>query len=310
MPLASYLLIVNPVAGKGAGAARADALRLELARDHNVELARTSGRGDATHLVRTRGADVDRIIAIGGDGTLNEVLSGLMAPGESAQARPSLGFLPGGTANVATAAFGFSSDPARFAQQLRSIVGRLVDVGMAELGGQERPFLLWCGAGVDAVVIDELNSARTGRMGIAGLALSASRVIQAVARYSAPPVQVSADGVDAPPASSVILANVGEIAFRGTVHRDASPFDGRLDVVTMQKMSPAGLLSAGARMLLSDLTSSAGVEHRTATAVTLTSEGDVPVQIDGEPVGHLPVSVRLEEAAVRLLVGGGERAAP
>jgi diacylglycerol kinase family enzyme len=111
------------------------------------------------------------------------------------------------------------------------------------------------------------------------------------------------------PVSGVILANVGEIAFGGTVHPDASPFDGRLDVVTMRKMSPAGLLSAGARMFLSSLTSSAAVQHRTATRVTLSSQGDVPVQIDGEPVGHLPVSVRLEKAAVHLLVGGGERGA-
>jgi diacylglycerol kinase family enzyme len=303
-------LIVNPVAGKGGGVARAEILRSGLARDHDVELAETSGRGDATYLARSRGADVERVIAIGGDGTLNEVLKGLMALGDSAESRPSLGFMPGGTANVATAAFGFGSDPARVARELPGIVGRLVDVGVADLGGEERPFLLWCGAGVDAVVIHELNSARTGRMGIAGLALNAPRVLTAVARYPAPSLQVTADGSVIPPASSVLLANVGESAFGGMFHPDASPFDGRLDVVTIQNISPLGVLKAGARMLLASLTSSAGAEHRTATRVTVTSEGDVPVQIDGEPVGYLPASVRLEKAAVRLLVGGSERAAP
>lgn len=289
---------------------RAEALRSLLAREDGVELAKTSGRGQATDLARSRGAGFDRVVAIGGDGTLNEVLCGLMSLGPSVDNRPALGFLPGGTANVASAAFGFSSDPAQLASELPGMSGRLIDVGVAQLGDHERPFLLWCGAGIDAVVIEELNSGRTGRMGVVGLALGAGRVLSRVARYSSPAVQVTADDLGMPPGSSVILANVGQIAFGGSIHSGVSPSDGWLDVVTVKNMSPVGVLAAGVRMLLSNLTSSGGVEHRTARTVTLTSEGKVPVQIDGEPVGHLPLSVRLERAAIRLLVGGAEHAAP
>ncbi len=305
----SYLLIANPVAGHGSGAARAEALRSRLAQDHEVELVLTSRRGDATDLARGSGGRHDRVIAIGGDGTLNEVLSGLMPLGSSAETRPSLGYLPGGTANVATAAFGFAPDPAQLARELPTVTGRAVDVGVAEVEGRRRPFLLWCGAGVDAVVISELNTGRTGPMGRWRLLANALRVMRAVARYPAPGIRVSVDGSDGASTSSVLLANVPEIAFGGTVHPGASPFDGRLDVVTIPDPSLAGVIAAGTRMLLSSLTAAGGVEHGTAETVHLTSSGRVPVQIDGEPVGHLPASCRLEKGAIRLLVTGREAGA-
>jgi diacylglycerol kinase family enzyme len=305
-----YLLIANPVAGKGVGAGRARTLATALSRDHAVELVETTGRGDATELARSRGAGANRIIAIGGDGTLNEVLAGVMTLGDSAETRPALGYLSGGTANVATAAFGFGTDPVQVARALPRTPGRPVDVGLVEVGGSLRPFLLWCGAGLDAVVIDELNTTRTGRMGLLGLAANAPRVLSAVSEYRAPAVRVTADGVELPPVSSVFLANVGQIAFGGTIHSAASPSDGVLDVVTMEDASPQGLLLAGATMLVSSLTASGRVGHRTATALTLTGEGPVPIQIDGEPLGRLPATIRLEASAVRLLApgpGAGDR---
>lgn len=299
-----YLLIANPVAGKGAGGVRATGLATALAREHTVELVETTGRGDATELARSRGAGANRIIAIGGDGTLNEVLAGVMALGSSAETRPALGYLAGGTANVATAAFGFGTDPVQVARALPGMPGRHVDVGLVEVNGSRRPFLLWCGAGLDAVVIDELNTARTGRMGLLGLAANAPRVWSAVSEYPAPAVRVTADETELPPVSSVFLANVGQIAFGGIVHSAASPADGVLDVVTMDDASPQGVLLAGATMLLSSLTDSVRVRHRTAKALTLVADGPVPIQIDGEPIGRLPATVRLQASAVRILAPG------
>jgi diacylglycerol kinase (ATP) len=223
--------------------------------------------------------------------------------GTSADTRPALGYLPGGTANVATVAFGFETRPARLARALKTMTGRPTDVGIADVGGEARPFLLWCSAGLDAVVIDELNSARTGHMGMTGLAANVPRVLSAVRRYPAHSVRVTVDGVELPPVASVILTNVREIAFGGTLHPRASPFDGQLDVLTVADASPLAVLSAGTRLWTSALTASPGVEHRTATTVAVRGEGRVPVQIDGEPVGHLPVDVRLEKGAIRLLVG-------
>jgi len=304
--LPSYLLIVNPVAGKGAGAARAEALRAALAEKHAVQLVTTTGRGHATRLARTHGGSVDRVIAIGGDGTLNEVLTGMLDLGGSADTRPCLGFLPGGTANVATRAFRFIAEPGRLAEALPEMPGRPVDVGIVESGGGERPFLLWCGAGVDAVVIDELNSSRTGHMGVTGLVMAAPRVLSAIARYARPEIRILVDEEELPRAASVILANVGEMAFGGRLHPDATPFDGEVDVVMVEEVGLLSTLVHGARMVGSNLTASPRVAHRTGRHVVLRGDEEVPVQIDGEPAGHLPIDVRMTPGAVRLLVPGPE----
>ncbi len=300
--MASYLLIVNPVAGKGQGLARAKELQDRLEGEHSVRLVQTTGRGSATELAGAVDGEIDRVIAVGGDGTLNEVLTGLLRGAETASTRPALGFLSGGTANVASRAFGFPSDPAQLAHALTESPGRPVDVGVARIGGEERPFLLWCGAGVDAVVIDVLNSTRTGHMGLKGLVLNGPRVLGAVARYSAPAIRVTTDHVALDPARSVIVANVGEIAFGGAVHTAASPFDGRVDVVTIGSAGVLDLMGLAVRLAFSSLTSAGGVGHRLATAVELDTDGRVPVQVDGEPAGHLPVTVRMEQGAIRLLV--------
>jgi diacylglycerol kinase family enzyme len=298
----SYLLIVNPVAGKGVGAARGEQLRAALARTHPVEMIATTGRGDATELARSRGPGHDRVIAIGGDGTLNEVLTGLMEIGDSAATRPALGFLPGGTANVATEAFDFTIDPKRLAARLPDVRERAVDVGVVELSGVQRPFLLWCGAGLDAVVIETLNATRTGHMGIAGLIANAPRVWSSVARYESPRIDVEAEGVPPHAATSVLLANVRPLAFGRTIHPEADPFDGRLDLVSSMASGRRHAFGLGWHLMVSSLTRARGVAHHTTTAVHLTAAAPVPVQIDGEPVGTLPISVTLAPAAIRLLI--------
>jgi diacylglycerol kinase family enzyme len=137
---------------------------------------------------------MDRIIAVGGDGTLNEVLSGLVRTGRSAQELPELGFLPAGTANAAISAFGFSSDPDAVAKSLCEADSRAVDVGIVSYEGGERPFLLWFGAGFDAVVIDALHTSRTGLMGVSGLLAHSRRVVSALGRYAAPQIEMEIDG--------------------------------------------------------------------------------------------------------------------
>jgi len=300
--VASYLVIVNPASGKGRGLARAEALRSTLASSHRVEVVTTRRRGFAADVAAERAASFDRVIAVGGDGTLNEVLSGLMRAGENAGERPALGFLPSGTANAAVLAFGFSASPTAVARSLPEVEIRAVDVGVVTHAGTERPFLLWFGAGYDAVVIDALNSKRTGLMGIAGLARKAPDVLLAVRRYPSPDIDVHMDARASDHAASVIVANVGQVAFGGTVAEGVDPFDGRLDVVMVPRATTLSLVALCGRMMLSSLAQARSVTRTTGTAARLTSGGCVPFQLDGEPVGTLPAEIRLEPRAVRLLL--------
>ena len=300
--MTSYLLIVNPASGRGRGLARAEALRSALAMSNSVEVVPTHRRGFAADVACERAASFERVIAVGGDGTLNEVLSGLMRAGENADRRPALGFLPSGTANAAVLAFGFSTSPAAVARSLAAAEIRAVDVGLVTYGGTERPFLLWFGAGYDAVIMDVLNSKRTGLMGIAGLARKTPSILGAIHRYPAPDIEVRLDAGEPGSSVSVIVANVGPVAFGGTVAEGVDPFDGRLDVLTVPRSTNLRLVALTGRLMMSSLEKAQGVTRTTATRARLASSGGVPFQLDGEPVGTLPAEIRLAPGAVRLLL--------
>ena len=79
-------------------------------------------------------------------------------------------------------------------------------------------------------------------------------------------------------------------------------FDGRLDVVTIGPGPRLNLVGLGLRMLTSDLSRADGARHQLAAEIRLSADGTVPVQLDGEPAGVLPISVRVQPGAVRLLL--------
>lgn len=298
----SCLVVVNPASGGGLARKRAAILCRGLSRSCRVAVIETRHRGDAAEMTARRGMDVDRVVAVGGDGTLNEVLNGLMRIGTGAHDRPELGFLPAGTANVAVQAFGFVQNPAAAVKFFLETDSRPVDVGVARFNDGERAFLLWLGAGFDAVVIDALNASRTGRMGLPGLIYGLPRMTAALGRYAAPPISVSVDGAFLGVAASVILANVRVMAFGAVVDGSADPFDGRLDVVAVPPGSRLNLLRLVRHMMTSGLSTLHGVRHRSGIRIRLAADDRVPLQLDGEPAGVLPAAVRLERGAVRLLL--------
>lgn len=298
----SYLVIFNPVSGRGRGRINAATLADALSGSARVEVAGTEARGSARDLAERRGGDFDRVVAVGGDGTLNEVLCGLWSIGRPAERTPELGFLPSGTANAATLAFGFERDPVRLAEMLPGITSRPVDVGVVRTSsGERRPFLLWCGAGYDAVVIETLNASRTGRMGKIGLTLNAPRVAWDMAMYPEPAIHAEIDGERWEPCGGVVVANVGDIAFGGSLGADVDPFDGRLDVVGAPTASKTRLPGMVLSIMRSRLERHPSVRAGQGSRVTLDSDGDVPYQVDGEPAGSLPVEVRVQPARIRLL---------
>ena len=111
------LFIVNPRAGKTKSHAPLfDAVSIYSEAGYLVSVRVTSRRGEATELAEELGAEFDLVVCHGGDGTLNEAVSGLMAlPYEK---RPKLGYIPGGTVNDVASTLGLSKDTVRAAQEI------------------------------------------------------------------------------------------------------------------------------------------------------------------------------------------------
>ncbi len=297
----SYALIVNPVSGRGRALHKAEALREGLAPSSSVEILRTTHRGAASDLAAHCVGRVDRVVAVGGDGTLNEVVSGLMSAEHGGGRLPELGFLSAGTANAAMKAFGLTSDPVVMAEALPTAASRSLDVGLVRHDGGERAFLLWFGAGWDAVVIHTLNATRSGFMGVSGLFGHTPALLRAVSAYAQPPITAVVDGQSFGGYSTVVVANVGVAAFGGMIAEGVDPGDGRFDVVGVPHVSALGAMRLAFQMMTSSLTRSPRVRYGRGAEVTLPGEGDVPFHLDGEAVGALPATVRLLPGAVRLL---------
>jgi diacylglycerol kinase family enzyme len=171
-----------------------------------------------------------------------------------------------------------------------------IDLALAN----DRLFLLMAGVGFDAHVVHVLDERRSGPIGLLSYVLPAA---SAVARYGFPPVRVDVDGKRAfgPKPGVVMVANLPQYGTGFPLVPGARGDDGLLDILCLPCSSRAKLgqllaLAADGRHL--EVT---GAVHATGRRVDVISESAVPVQIDGDPGGRLPLHVRLHEHQLPLI---------
>lgn len=282
------VLLANPAAGLRRGRDVAEAVRRAVApHARTVEVVRTRGPGDA----KTLAADAarlgsDLVLAIGGDGTAHEAANGLVGTSTV------LGVAPAGTMNLLARVLGLPLDAVR-AAELVVRAGRVIEVRPGRAG--ERHFLLMAGIGFDAFVLNRLLAAGA-KIRLRDYALGA---MGTVLRYGFPSVALEADGI----AMTGHTAIVGRSALYGGFLRptpDASLLREELDLclfsgtrVTMVRAIPA--LWSGGHVGREGVVS--GAFRRVDARST---DGTVPMQLDGEPAGFLPTTLDVADATLRL----------
>ena len=128
------LLIVNPIAGKTQSRAPLfDAVAVFSKAGYLVRVHNTTGRGDAGAAAAAEGGDYDVVVCCGGDGTLNETVSGLL----QLEDPPPLGYLPRGSTNDFASSLRIPTDPVQAAQNIVSHKPQMLDVGF----WNRRPFV-------------------------------------------------------------------------------------------------------------------------------------------------------------------------
>jgi len=156
------MLIVNPFATATTAAGR-DALVHTLESRFTVDVEHTTHRGHASELgARAVKEGHDAVLVHGGDGTVNEAVNGMLgAPAAfTAQERPQLGVIPGGSANVFARTFGVNADPLVATRQHIGLLesGQHRSIGLAHTA--DRWFLFNTGMGMDAIVVREMERKR------------------------------------------------------------------------------------------------------------------------------------------------------
>lgn len=322
-------LIYNPSAGRGQGGAIAAAVERGLSkRGLDVQLHATGGPEDAVVIARRLAPEVDIIVAVGGDGTINEVANG-MAGGESVAAataaaagvRPTgagarstgaagdpavlvapqrkalLGIVPAGTVNVLALELGLPFQVERACDVIAG--GKTISLDLGEVNG--RWFVLMMGAGIDALTVRNLDlgaKRRYKELAFVGAGLKSG--------LSEPPPAflVRVDGREYR-ATFFVAGNSRHYAGHLGITPSADPTDGVLDLVLFNGTTRSSLavfwleVPSGLHLHNPNVTY---LRAEGAELIPLDGAETIWFQTDGELAGRLPATVKIDPHALEVLV--------
>jgi diacylglycerol kinase family enzyme len=311
------LLIVNPRA-TSTTPLRRDVIARALASAVDLAVMETRYRGHATMLAGAAAGDGHGLVlTLGGDGTVNEAVNGILRAGPAgaggaAAGRPALAALPGGSANVFTRALGMPADPVDAAGQIISglSAGRSRRIGIGLAG--DRYFTFNAGLGLDAEVVRAVEGLRAqGRPATAALYIRmALRQFYRVTDRRHPALSLHRAGQ--PPVGPLFLGIVSNTAPWTYVGRRAvqtSPqagFDTGLDLFALRSLRSVGTFSTVRQMLAGGDRPPRGrhvVSLHDTAEMTLLADRPVAFQVDGEYVGERErVTFRSVPGALQVVV--------
>lgn len=288
------VLVVNPHATSTTVAGR-DVLAHALASELKLDVVETRRRGHASEAAHDAVLDgVDMVIAHGGDGTVNEVVNGMFSGCRSVSRRlPTLGVVPGGSANVFARALGLPKDPVEATHQLLQAIasGNTRTVGLGKAG--DRWFTFNAGVGWDADVVAAVDQMRArGREVTPGL--YARTALACYFRTSRRPPLISLQIGDEEPVAGLhtaFVTNTDPWTYLGSRPVRMIPettFDTGLGVFSLRSMQAYGVLQHLAWML-----HARGKPH-TRSSITradvgrlrVTCQEPLRLQVDGDNLGE------------------------
>jgi diacylglycerol kinase (ATP) len=286
-------ILVNPKAGPRAARPWADLLAERL-RQHGfktelfTDLAEAASRANRWHAegcLRT-------LVAAGGDGTAADLAN------RAADGVP-ITLLPAGNSNLLANHFHLSKDPDILCRTVVDGVAARIDAGLAN----GRIFLIMAGCGFDADVVQRVHRRRTGHI---SLRTYVKHVVKAICSYEYPEIRVhwEEQGETLPPlvARWVFAFNLPCYGggFRIAPHSDGS--DGLLDLCTMRRGHLWHGMRYAATILLGRHQRMADWKTCRLRRLRITSDAQVPYQLDGDPGGFLPLDVEVLPGRLTLIV--------
>jgi diacylglycerol kinase (ATP) len=300
------LLIYNPTSGRKRHRRFNEierAVRILKEAGIATELAPTTAPDAATKLARQavegrRGM----VIACGGDGTINEIVNGL------AGSQVPMALLPAGTANILAKELGIPWDIPRAARLIPGGTIRRIALGMARaLNGNHsaaisvagRYFLSVAGAGPDGAIV---NGVHTGLKKSAGVVAYWAEGVRQLFRYGFPEMRVRSAGTERK-ATIIVIGRTANYGGPFKITTGASLFEDSFEFLTNSKSSRLSYLACLPAIWMGTHRHRDGIEMWKATETICESANGEPVyaQVDGEPVGALPLAFRIVPDALSIL---------
>lgn len=300
------LFIVNPRAGNGAVERKMDLIRL-LARkffiDHRMLL--TDGPGRATEYARQAlEAGVRQVICVGGDGSLNEVVNGLMAHEVAKASRPQLGYLPLGASSDLAKTLGIPFNIENGLRDIATLKGRWIDVGRATFIGHDNK-------STSAYFINALSFALGGEVAgrvnrssksLGGFLSYLRAALTALVFFRKPLVRLQIDNkVEHRICWQVTVANGRYHGGGMLLAPDAKVDDGRLRVTVVGDLSLPALLLNLPRFYNGGIYSVDSISRFSGRKIEAEANDPVLVEIDGEQIGRLPLTAEVLPLALWMI---------
>ena len=285
--MSNTVVILNP-------AARSEKAKRWRARVESVArgcvICATSRAGEAETLARHAAQEgFEKIVAAGGDGTINEVVNGL------AGSNAALGLLPIGTMNVFATELGLPAHDLKLCWNI--IQGentRLVDLPSAN----GKYFVQLAGVGLDAQVVKETSLTLKRNFGPLSYLISAAQI----AARQPPRLFLESENSSIKEGSFVLVGN-------GRLYGGPFPFfkhaiidDGLFDVIAFKQLGYLEIIKYLQDVVFSSEIRVPEIEYFQTRRLRVTSDSEVPVELDGELVGSCPVEFQVRERTLRVLV--------
>ena len=313
-PLSGWVLVIcNPVSGLGRGLQRLAVVKRALMNNEvRFAAAVTQGRGDAARLARSAVQEgCSAIVIIGGDGTLFEVVNGIVDPVDidaphEATARVPVGLIPSGRGSDFGRSIGVPADLAASIDRLIRGHATTVDLGHVTYRSfagklQGRYFANAAGLGFDAEVAVRANS---GPRVFGGTVTYLGSLITTLGTYRNKRVHVRANGSGEWQArvNSVVVANGQYFGGGMKIAPDARLSDGELDVVVLGDLGKLDLVRNVPRVYDGSHLTHPKVSAFRAWHIEVHSPNRLLLQADGEVLGTAPAVFAVVPSALRLIV--------
>lgn len=301
------LFIINPQAGNGAAGRKMAEIKL-LARKFFVEhqMLVTDGPGRAKEYARQAlEAGVRQVICVGGDGTLNEVVNGLMSLDVAKASRPQLGYLPFGTGSDLAKTAGITTNIENGLRDIATMKGKWVDVGLATYMGHNnqitsRYFINAISFAMGGEVADRVNKSSKAMGGFLTYLLA---TLTTLISFKKPLIRLQIDNkVDRQIVCWHVAVTNGQYQGGGMrIAPDAKIDDGRLRVTVIADPSLLEMLLNLPRLYNGEIYSIEKVFRFSGRKIEAGSKERVLIEIDGEQGGRLPVKAEIFPLALWMI---------
>ncbi len=280
------VVILNPAA-RGSRAHRLRAQVESLTR--GAILCATSRSGEAEALARHAVAEgFGKIVAAGGDGTINEIVNGI------AGKNVALGLLPLGTMNVFASELGLpANDLSRCWEIIRE--NRIRPVDLPSANGKH--FVQLGGVGLDAQAVKETSRAFKRNFGPLSYMISAAQI----ASRAPPRLRIESENAVTEEGSFVLVGNGRLYGGRFPFFKQAVIDDGLLDVVVFKRLNYIEIIRYLQNVIFTPQITSPEVEYFQTRRLRVSSDENVPVEIDGELIGNCPVEFKIRAGGLHVL---------